>query len=346
MKTNPASINDIAKALGVSASTVSRALKDHPDISETTRNRIKEFALKINYRPNALALSLKKQKSNTIGIIIPEIIHHFFSSLISGVEDIAYNKGYRVMICQSNEDFEREKINVQALVDHRVDGMLVCFSKNTDSFEHMANITDSGLPLVVIDRSPEDFVSDKVITDDYNGARLIVRHLIETGCKNILHLGTAKSLTVGYQRRLGYLKELTENSIKTSDEMIIECDTPQRVRIEQYQILDKAKKADALFAVNDFTAVAAMNLLKNNGFRIPEDITIAGFGDDPIATITNPSLTTVRQKGYQMGQQAMLMLIEKLNRQNDGNQSVQKKDFETKVFEVELKIRESTTKQY
>jgi len=338
MKPHLTSINDIARALGVSASTVSRALKDHPDISEATRNKVKSFAQKVNYRPNALALSLKKQVSNTIGIIIPEIVHHFFSSIISGIEDIAYSKGYRVMICQSNEDYNREEMNVQALLDHRVDGLLVCISKTTDDFTHFKTVYNNQTPMVFLDRVCKEIETDRVITDDYNGARHITSHLIEMGCKRILHLGTLPQLLIGQDRQQGYIQALKENQIEFDPDLIITCDTPQKVDENRNLILEIAPRVDAVFAVNDFTAVAVMNLLKNNGYEIPADIAIAGFGDDPIASIVDPPLTTVQQQGYQMGQEAMNLLIERL-----ANPEIIKKP-EVKTFQVELRKRKSTLK--
>ena len=338
MKPHLTSINDIAKALGVSASTVSRALKDHPDISEGTRNRIKAFAQKVNYRPNALALSLKKQVSNTIGIVIPEIVHHFFSSIISGIEDVAYSKGYRVMICQSNEDYNREKMNVQALLDHRVDGLLVCISKTTEDFSHFQAVYNNQIPMVFLDRVCKEIETDRVITDDYNGARLITSHLIEMGCKKILHLGTLPQLLIGQDRQQGYIQALKESQIDFDPELIITCDTPGKVDENSDRILEIASRIDAIFAVNDFTAVAVMNLLKNHGYEIPGDIAIAGFGDDPIAPIVEPPLTTVEQQGYQMGQEAMNLLIESL-----AKPEITKKP-EVKIFQVELRKRKSTLK--
>ncbi|MFN3556765.1 MAG: LacI family DNA-binding transcriptional regulator [Bacteroidales bacterium] len=338
MKPHLTSINDIAKALGVSASTVSRALKDHPDISEATRNRIKAFAEKVNYRPNALALSLKKQVSSTIGIVIPEIVHHFFSSIISGIEDIAYSKGYRVMICQSNEDSGREQMNVQALLDHRVDGLLVCISKSTTDFSHFKTVFKSQVPMVFLDRVCKEIETDRVITDDFNGARLITSHLIEMGCRRILHLGTLPQLLIGQDRQQGYLQALRDNQIAPDPELVIKCDTPSDVETHKAQILALAPRIDAVFAVNDFTAIAAMNLLKNHGFEIPRQIAVAGFGDDPIASIVEPPLTTVEQQGYQMGQEAMNLLLERLSEPDKPRKA------EVKVFQVELKRRKSSDK--
>jgi DNA-binding LacI/PurR family transcriptional regulator len=336
MKPHLTSLNDIARALGVSASTVSRALKDHPDISIATREKIKAFAEKVNYRPNALALSLKLQTSNTIGIVIPEIVHHFFSSIISGIEDIAYNKGYRVMICQSNEDFRREEINVQALLDHRVDGLLVCISKTTSNFEHLKSVYRSQVPMVFLDRVCTEIETDRVTTDDFNGARMITAHLIECGCRRILHLGTKPQLLIGQDRQQGYIQALRDHRIPENPSLIIKCDTPADVATHKSHILSLAREIDGIFAVNDFTAIAVMNLLKEEGYKIPQDIAVAGFGDDPIASIVEPPLTTVEQKGYQMGQEAMNILIDRLTHPDKGSKD------EAKIFQVELKKRKST----
>lgn len=338
MKRHLTSINDIAKALGVSASTVSRALKDHPDISKATRERIKAFAEQVNYRPNALALSLKKQVSNTIGIVVPEIVHHFFSSIISGIEDIAYSKGYRVMICQSNEDYQREEMNVQALLDHRVDGLLVCMSKTTIDFTHFTSAWRSQIPMVFFDRVCKELDTDRVITDDFNGARLITSHLIETGCRKILHLGTRPQLDIGQERRQGYQQALIDHDISSDHELILVCDNQQDVETQKGQILTLAQSIDGIFAVNDSTAIAAMHLLMDAGYRIPADIAIAGFGDDPVARMVNPTLTTLEQQGYQMGQEAMNLLLEHLTSDTALASRI-------KVFQPELKKRKSSQRE-
>jgi len=243
------------------------------------------------------------------------------------------------MICQSNEDYDREKVNVQALLDHRVDGLLVCISKTTDDFSHFTSVYNSQVPMVFLDRVCKEIQTDRVITDDFNGARLITSHLIENGCRGILHLGTLPHLLIGHDRQQGYVQALKDNNIDLDPELIIKCDTPAEVEAKKEIILSMAGKIDAVFAVNDFTAVAVMNLLKNNGFAIPEDIAVAGFGDDPIATIVDPPLTTVEQQGYQMGQEAMNLLIERLTMPDNESKAP-----EIKVFQVELKKRKSTQK--
>jgi DNA-binding LacI/PurR family transcriptional regulator len=335
MKLNITSINDIAKALGVSASTVSRALKDHPDISESTRKKVQEFARNANYRPNALALGLKQQRSYTLGIIIPEIVHHFFSSIIGGIEDLAYGKGYRLMICQSNEEYERERINLQALLDHRVDGILVSMSKNTFQFGHFEAVIEQGIPLVFFDRVCKHIETDRVVTDDYQGAHLITTHLIRNGHRRILHLAAPQHLAIGRARLQGYLDAITDHNIGFDPELVMQCDTPAQVMAFRDQILGLAPRIDGVFAVNDFSAIALMQLLQENGYQVPENISVAGFGDDPIALIARPKLTTVEQKGYEMGREAVRMLLERLENPDS------EKGFQTKTFSATLKLRES-----
>ncbi len=329
-----ASIQDIAKALGVSPSTVSRALKNHPDISEKTCKMVQEYAQKVHYRPNVFALGLKQRRSMTIGIIIPEIIHHFFSSVLSGIEDMAYGKGYRVMICQSNENHIREVINMQALLDHRVDGLIVSVSKSTLDFSHFKKAGDQQVPVVFFDRTCDEIDSDRVVTNDFEGARMVVSHLIKRGCRNILHLAGPQHLNVGRERYNGYVQALRDAGIKPKSNLVIKCDTPSKVEYRRSIILSRAPGIDGVFAVNDFSAAAVMRLLQENGFDIPGNIAVAGFGDDPLASMVRPALTTVEQRGYDMGRESARLLINRL----DGNA---KKEFQTRIFPAFLKVRES-----
>jgi len=336
MKGYPASINDIARSLGLSASTVSRALSNHPDINADTARRVKEYALAVKYRPNALAIGLKHQRSNTIGIIVPEIIHHFFSSIISGIEEIAYSKGMRVMICQSNEDYNREVIGVQAFVDHRVDGLLVSHSKTTFDFSHFREVIDSHVPLVFIDRFVNDIQTDRVFTDDFQGGKLITEHLLQRGRKRILHLATSKKLHVGFERHRGFAEALYEAGVSYNEDLVMYCDTPQKAFEAKDQIIEKAPKIDGIFAVNDFTAIAVLNILRDAGYQVPGDIAVAGFGDDPIAQVVRPQLTTVEQNGFDMGKMAVEMLIGRIERPDEVIQP------RSVVQKVTLKIRDST----
>jgi LacI family transcriptional regulator len=336
MKNNPVSINDIARELGVSPSTVSRALKDHPSISRDTKHRVREFANQHNYRPNFLAMGLRRKNSQTIGLIIPEIVHHFFSSVISGIEELAYASAYRMMICQSGDDPVREAVNLNALLDHRVDGVLVSISKNTLDHDHFRKALDQGIPVVFFDRISEELATDRVMSDDYEGARTATKHLIRQGRKKILHLAAPGHLVVGKDRLCGYYQALHDQGIERNDKYVLHCDTSQQVKEMSKIILELAREIDAIFAVNDFTAIAAMQLLQENGYDIPGQISVAGFGDDPIATIVRPRLTTVEQKGFETGRESARMLIERIENPD--------KTFypRSRIFECTLKIRESS----
>ena len=296
---------------------------------------IKSYAEKVNYRPNVLALSLRRQKSNTIGLIIPTIVHHFFSSVISGIEDLAYKEGYNLIICQSNENQHREAINLQTLIDHRVDGIMVSISKTTQEYDHFREAIDSGIPLVFFDRVIEEVESDKVITDDFEGGRLATTHLISRGCKNILHLAAPQHLLIGRNRRNGYCEALRANNLEIKNERILKCDTREEVITLRNHLLNLAPEIDGIFAVNDSTAIAAIQILQKNNFNVPDDIAVIGYGDGPNATIIHPELTTVIQKGYEMGRESIKLLLRRLNNPSaDIN-------YQTKSFKPSLIIRQS-----
>lgn len=336
MKSHLISINDIAKALGISPSTVSRALKDHPDISIETKRIVQQYAAEVNYRPNALALSLKKQRSNTLGLIIPEIVHHFFSSIISGIEELAYAKGYRLIICQSNEDYNREVINTQVLLDHRVDGILISQSKNTHDSGHFKDLIDSGIPLVFFDRICETVATDRIVTDDFGGAYLATSHLINQGSKRILHLSSPVDLQIGRTRKEGFFKALNDHGIIPDHNMVLQCDTREEVFHAKDTILELCKVIDGIFAVNDFTAIAAMQVIQQGGYRIPDDIRVVGFGNDPIAGIAHPTLTTVEQNGFMIGNKAVDILLKRI--ENPATFI----DFQNVVIPVKLSHRQSS----
>lgn len=314
MRSAQVTIKDIAKMLGVSPSTVSRALKDHPDISPETKKKITETAKKLNYNPNYLALSLKKSKSNTIGVIIPELVHFFFSTVISGIEDISIDAGYNVMVCQSNENYEREVLNANSLLAHRVDGILISVTKESENFDHIKNLINNNIPIVFFDRVVEEIKTDVVVVDDYIGAYLVTRHLLDIGRRRIVHLAAPDLLQIGSLRKKGYLKALDEFNIQPEPELIFQCDTREKAEETVEKILALNPLPDAIFSVNDFTAIAAMQGLKKAGIKIPEQIAMAGFGNGPLGVISDPTLTTVEQKGYDIGREAARLLIERIEK--------------------------------
>lgn len=338
MKMHQITIKDIAKSLGLSVSTVSRALKDHPDISLETRKHVKELALKLNYKPNALALNLRRSKTNTIGVIIPEIVHHFFSSVISGIEDLAYDKGYNVMICQSNESYEREVINAQALILNRVDGVLVSLSKHTLDFEHLRNFVHQGIPIVFFDRICSDIITDRVITNDEGGAFLATEHLINIGCSKIAHFSAPQNLLIGKGRLSGYQRALKQYGISFEPRLVMHCDTREAALKNTEDYINRNPDIDGIFAVNDSTAISAMQVLQKMGKKIPTDVAVIGFGDGPNAIIAYPSLSTVEQKGYEMGKEAVRFLLNKIENENLAD------SFQTKVLTPTLVVRDSTNR--
>ena len=330
-------IKDIAKALGISASTVSRALKDHPDISRDTKDAVNELAKKLHYKPNAVALSLKSSKTNTIGVIIPELVHYFFSSVISGIEDVAYDAGYNVMICQSNEKYEREVINAQALLSNRVEGALISISKETMDYSHLHGMEESGVPIVFFDRFPEGFDSDSVIIDDKNAAFNAVSHLIESGCKRIAHLASSSSLGIGKFRLEGYKEALLAHGLPYLDDYVIVADSFDLAASATRKLVQLPTPPDGIFAVNDLTAVGAMKTLQKMGIAIPDKVAIMGFSAGSYSDLTTPTLSSVDQHGYEMGIKAASILLERIESKRNG-------PGETFYVETNLVIRESTKK--
>lgn len=336
MKNGLVTIKDIARELKISASTVSRALKDHPDISTETKEAVNELAKRLNYQPNAIALSLKQRRSNTIGVIIPQIVHYFFSSVISGIEDVAYDAGFNVIICQSNERYDREVDNARTLLANRVDGILVSISKETNDYSHLHSVRENGVPMVFYDRTVPGFYADQVIIDDLDAAFRATQHLIEKGCKKIAHFAGPQNLLIGQQRKEGYIKALKKAGLEVRQELVIEADNFEKARVAAIKLLDDKNDIDGLFAVNDLTAIGAMQTLQKQGIKIPEDLAIVGFSDGRMSGITSPTLTSVDQHGYEMGTVATEMLLKRiLSRENDY-------PFETKVLEANLIVRGSS----
>jgi len=339
MRSNQITIKDIARILSISASTVSRALKDHPDINVDTKKAVNELAHKLKYQPNAVALSLKNSRSNTIGVIIPEIVHYFFSSVISGIEDVASQKGFTVIICQSNESYDREVANARTLLSHRVDGILVSISKNTLSFEHLLDIQEGGIPLVFFDRIAPEINADQVIIDDMEASYKATRHLIETGRKRIAHFAGPQSLLIGRDRLQGYLNALSEAGIPIDNRLIIEADNFEKARNAVIEMLDAEIVPDGIFAVNDLTAIGAMQTIQKRGYKIPGDISIVGFSDGSFSGITDPNLTSVDQHGYEMGTTAAEILFNRIL------SSEEKYIPEIKVLQADLIIRGSSVRE-
>ncbi len=328
-------IKDIARELGISPSTVSKALKGHPDISFKTKRMVRELVDRWQYKPDPIALSLKSGSSKIIGVIVPEIVHYFFSTVISGIEDLAYNDGYHVMFCQSNESYEREVKAVNTLLSSRVDGILVSMSKVTKKFDHFRKIIDSGIPLVFFDRICEEIETDRVIVDDEAGAYDAAKHLIETGCRNIIHLSGPDHLLITMDRKKGFIKALSDFNLPINEGSIIKCDTVEEARKIIPGLLAKESSPDGFFAVNDLTAAETMKIVKKSGFKVPDEISIVGFTSEMISDLTDPPITSVEQHGHSVGKEAVKLLINNLT--DDEERLVQ-----TKIIKTNLVIKGST----
>lgn len=336
MKLHQMTIKDIAKILNISASTVSRALKDHPDISEETKAAVRRVAESVNYRPNALALSLRKAKTNVIGVVVPEMTHHFFSSVLSGMDETAFARGYATIVSQSGENANRERASLQSLIDSRVDGILMSASKSTTDSSFINQIVSDGMPLVMYDRILDGVDVSRVMTDDYKGAYEAVRLMTSHGRKRIALLCGDMGLVVSDQRRRGYEKALSDAGIAIDPDIIIDADTPNKLIENMGKFMAIADKIDGLFAINDNTTATAMKILRSAGRSIPADVEVVGFGDDPIAAIIEPSLTSVEQNGYEMGREAMGLLIDQIESGLVVNRSI------IRTLEPRIKEREST----
>jgi LacI family transcriptional regulator len=344
MKYNQVTIKDIARELGISPSTVSRALKDHPDISPETKRLVNELADKLNYQPNIVALSLRQSKTNTIGVIIPEIVHFFFSTVISGIEDVAYSAGYNVILAQSNESQAREITDIKALFNSRVDGMLMSVSRETTNFEHIESIISKGVPIVFFDRVYNSPQASKIIVDDFTGAKEATLHLIEQGCKRIAHLEGPPNLEISKHRLDGYKEALAEHKIPFNKDLVASCPsgTIEEGRAAAEKLLTLKSRPDAIFATNDPAAMGAMQAIKAAGLKIPKDVAVVGFSNWIFSSLLEPPLTSVDQPGFEMGQEAAKLLIRQIEKQDKDDQDYEP---ETKILKTRLMVRESSVKK-
>jgi len=332
-------LKQIAKELDVSVSTVSKALRDSVEISEDTRQKIKAFAKLYNYKPNNIALSLKNKKTKTIGVIIPEIVHHFFTTVISGIEQVANERGYNVIICMSNNSFDKEVINMEMLANGSTDGFIMSVAKETQQkgdYHHLLEVINQGMPLVMFDRVIEEIECDKVIIDDTVGAREAVQHLIDIECKNIALITTVDYVSVGKLRTQGYQEALVHNNMKINEDLILKVEDFDNSEEEIRNFLS-GKDIDGVFAVNEHFAIYAIKAFHENGLRVPEDVFVVGFTNGELSKQFIPSLTTVSQHGAEMGAQAARLLIRKLE-----SEEGEEEPYETIIVETSLIQRKST----
>lgn len=334
-------LKQIAKELDVSISTVSKSLRNSLEIGEETRLKVQAFAKFYNYKPNNIALSLKNRKTKTIGIIIPEIVHHFFSTVINGIEQVANENGYSVIICLSDDSFDKEVLNMEMLANGSIDGFIMSLSKETQfkgDFHHISEVIDQGMPVVMFDRVTNEILCDKVIIDDKQAAYEAVQSLIDKGRKKIALVTTVDYVSVGKLRTDGYIKALLDNDIPFNENLIIKIEDVDTCEIIIGKLLED-KAIDAVFAVNELFAVTIIKTANKIGLNVPEDLAVIAFTDGIISKYSTPTITTVSQSGIKMGNRAAKMLIDRLESEHGEEEE---ENYKTEVIETHLIEREST----
>lgn len=319
---------------------MSRALRDSHEISTETKKLVLEYAEKINYHPNPIALSLKERRSRSIGVIVCEIANSFFSQVINGIESIAYKNGYNVIIAQSRESVERELLNLQYLTSRSVDGLILSVSTETKDFSYLRELSNRGMPIVFFDRIVDELDTFKVIVDNYKGAYDATTFLIGRGYKRIAALSNPSVLSIAKERLAGYRAALTDNGITPDESLIAYCDhggmLPEEVEQALSQLLSLAEPPDAFFTTSDKLTTGSLRVLKAKGIRVPDEKGLIGFSNTDLTELLEPSLSVIRQPAFEMGEVSMSLLLKQIESKRPVT------DFETKVLPTELFIRKST----
>ncbi len=338
MKKHPEiTIHHLAQELKISASTVSRALNDNSRISEKTRQLVQKKAIEMGYRPNVLAANLRSNKTNTIGVVVPRIDRYFFSSAISGIEDYAWTKGFNVIISQSNDLLLKEINCVQTLFNNRVDGIIISISMQTNEDKHFRLFSDKNIPILFFDRFCPTIESDRIVVDDFNSGYRITRQLIERGCKRIAHIAGPELLNIYKDRKNGYIKALNECELPLMDGYLEVTGLTKDEGMQAFaRLMALPSPPDGVFCGNDTTALSALEYCRKNNLKVPEDVALIGFSDEPFSAVVTPSLSTVKQPGYQMGFQAAMKIIHRIENVNELI------PFEQMVLPTTLIIRDSS----
>ncbi len=340
MATTRVTIKDLAKKMNLSVSTISRALHNHPGIGKKTTREVQKMAKRIGYTPNSVASNLRRNKTQTIGVIVPRIDIHFHSLTISGIEEIAYKKGYAVTIYQSKNSLEREIAITNILQTNMVDGVIICLSLETKDCIHFNKLKELKIPMVFYDRVPEDVDVSKVVINDFDAAFKATEHLILNGCTKIAHIAGSQETGIFKQRLAGYKSALLKNGIPVEESLIGYTDglSYEEGVVWAKKFLVNKEVPNGIFCANDYTAISAIQVFTKAGYRVPNDVAIVGFSNYPISRIIDPTLTTIDDRAFEMGQTATRLLIRQINEKEQYIAS------ETIVLNTDLLIRESTNK--
>lgn len=342
MKFEALTIKDIAKALGLSTSTVSRALRDSYEISPETKKLVLEYAEKNNYHPNPIALSLKERRSRSIGVIVCEIANSYFSQVINGIESIAYNNGYNVIIAQSRESFDREMLNLQYLTSRSIDGLIISVSTETKDFSYLKELNGKGMPIVFFDRIVNEIDTHKVIADNHKGAYDATTHLINNGYRRIAAVSNPELVSITIERLAGYKAALADNGIEIDDSLVKYCQHGGMIvsEVEEAvnELLKLKQKPDSVFAAADKLTTNCLRIFKAKGISVPGDIGLIGYSNTDLTELLDPPLSIIKQPAFEMGEIAMNLLLQLIESKRPVT------DFETRVLSTELLIRGSTKK--
>lgn len=337
-KTKKVTIHDIAQRLNITASTVSRSLNDNPRISDRTKKRVLSMAKSLNYKPNNVASALRNGKTQIIGMLVPLVDRAFFSSIIRGVEQVAEGVNYHVIVSQSYENMEKEKKAITAFLNAQVDGIVVSVSKTTTDFTHLLDVLKSDIPLILFDRTTNELATSQVIIDDYQGGYMATSHLIEQGCRRIVYLMPYQNLIIYKERYRGYLDALRDHGISSDERLVLTGNSGlEDGRKHAESLLKNNIQFDAIFSASDYCALGAMQVLKENNIRIPEDVAIVGFSNEPFTSFTEPSISTVDQHPLEMGSTVANLFFDALDSFKD---IVPKKT----VIQPKLIVRKSSDK--
>ena len=313
MKSHPATIIDIAKKLGVSKSTVSRALKDHPDISRATKEEVARVARELNYVPNTVATSFRYRKTKIIGLLVPQISPFFFPSVIKGVEEVVHHMGYNLMILYSNEQHQREIESLNMFIANNVEGILASVARESRNFDHYQHLLNLDIPLVFFDRIVKNLKVDQVLVDDVTASYKAVKKLIDTGRKRIAICTGNMNLLISQNRLQGYKTALIEHGIPVYDELVVSVQSPEDTETEMLKLLSLAIPPDAVFAISDLTMTGVMRAIHKREVNVPEQISVIGFCEEPFRSMYHPPLTAIEPMGFEIGEMAANLLFDRIN---------------------------------
>jgi len=335
-KSRPVTLKDLGRLLGISYSTVSRALSGHPDVSAETVDAVKKLAKELHYRPHATAISLRNHESKVIGLIVPKISYFYVPSVINAIEEEVSKEGYKLMILQSNESYEKEVECIEIFILNDVDGILASVSSETAQFDHFREAQQLGIPLVLFDRVATDFPSDKVVVDGMKGTYKGISHLVSTGCRRIaLMLGNPK-ISISINRLTGYTIALRDHHIPFDETIVAYSNTPEEAEKNTMALLALPEPPDAIFAISDLLLVGIMQGIRKMGKKVPDDISVVGFSDEPFAVMYNPPITSVLPLGAETGKAAVDILMQRIKQNSNEYELI------NKVLQTRIEVRGST----